>query len=152
MNSDSVAPRPRRPTQDEPESGPRSLPWLGTGEVLVADDDPAMRRVLIRAFERFGLTPVPCVDGLEAAQAVEANPDRFRIVVLDLTMPRMSGDAALTRIRAANATLPAIVLSGYLEDEIRERVNEGDRVAVLNKPFSLRELADVLWKVAGPRD
>ncbi len=120
--------------------------------MLVADDDPAMRRVLIRAFERFGLTPVPCVDGLEAAQAVEANPDRFRIVVLDLTMPRMSGDAALTRIRAANATLPAIVLSGYLEDEIRERVNEGDRVAVLNKPFSLRELADVLWKVAGPRD
>ena len=148
--SDTPSRPARRPSHDEPDSGPRSLPWLGGGEVLVADDDPAMRRVLVRAFERFGLSPVTCADGREALEAVTAEPKRFRLVVLDLTMPRMAGDTALQRIRELNPGMPAIVLSGYLEDEIKDRVNLDGRIATLNKPFSLKELADALWTLVGP--
>lgn len=140
----------RRPTSpDEPDSGPRTLPWLRAGEVLLADDDAPIRKVLGRALGRFGLTVVEVDDGDDAVALVAASPERFRLVILDLTMPRLSGDVALVQIREAAPELPALILSGYLEAEIRERVGDATRVAMLQKPFSMRSLADALWDVLG---
>lgn len=148
----TMAPRPtpRPASADEPDSGPRELPWLRSGEVLVADDDAPIRKVLSRALERFGLTVTQVTDGDEAVDRIAAEPDRFQLVILDLTMPRLDGDVALTRIRAAAPGIPALVLSGFLEDEIRERVAGKERVAMLHKPFTMRSLADCLWDVLGP--
>jgi two-component system cell cycle sensor histidine kinase/response regulator CckA len=141
----------KRPTSsEEPDSGPRELPWLRAGEVLVADDDGPIRKVLSRALERFGLTVTQVTDGDEAVAIVAAHPERFRLVVLDLTMPRLDGDLALTQIRAAAPRLPALVLSGFLEDEMRARVDGKERVALLHKPFTMRLLADALWELLGP--
>jgi CheY-like chemotaxis protein len=126
------------------------LPWLRAGEVLVADDDAPIRRVLCRALERFGLTVTQVADGDEAVARIAEAPDRYALVVLDLTMPRLDGDLALTQIRAVAPAIPALVLSGFLEDEIRERVHGKARVAMLNKPFTMRSLADSLWELLGP--
>lgn len=140
----------RRPASpDEPDSGPRTLPWLRSGEVLLADDDGPIRKVLTRALSRFGLTVVEVEDGEEAVARVVAAPDRFRLVILDLSMPRLSGDAALVRIREAAPGIPALILSGFLESDIRDRVGGAARVATLQKPFSMRSLADALWDVLG---
>jgi len=111
-----------------------------------------VRRVLARSFERFGLTPVLCGDGAEALELVTAEPARFQLVVLDLTMPRLRGDEALIAMRRLRPDIPALVLSGYLEEEIRERLKDTEKVAMLHKPFTLRDLADLLWQVAGPTD
>jgi CheY-like chemotaxis protein len=142
--------RPSSP--DEPDSGPRSLPWLPSGEVLLADDDAPIRKVLSRALARFGLTVAEVSDGVEALELVQAAPGRFQLVILDLTMPRLSGDEALLRIREVAPDLPALILSGFLEEEIRERIGNAARVSLLHKPFSMRSLADVLWDVLGPHE
>jgi two-component system cell cycle sensor histidine kinase/response regulator CckA len=118
--------------------------------VLVADDDGPIRKVLSRALERFGLTVTQVADGDDAVARIAAEPDRYRLIVLDLTMPRLDGDIALTQIRRIAPALPALVLSGFLEDEIRERVDGKERVAMLHKPFTMRSLADALWEVLGP--
>src|SRR5262245_34218070 len=78
-------PSKRPSSPDEPDSGPKSLPWLRGGEVLLADDDGPIRKVLSRALARFGLAVVEVEDGEEAAAMVAATPDRFRLVILDLT-------------------------------------------------------------------
>lgn len=148
--SPSRSARPSSP--DEPDSGPRSLPWLVSGEVLLADDDAPIRKVLSRALTRFGMTVAEVSDGDEALDLVRATPGRFRLVVLDLTMPRLNGDEALLRIRELEPDLPALILSGFLEDEIRERIGDASRVALLHKPFSMRSLADVLWDVLGQHE
>ncbi|MBX7119462.1 MAG: response regulator [Gemmatimonadaceae bacterium] len=146
-------PRSSRPiTADEPDSGPRTLPWLHGGEVLVADDDPSIRKVLARAFERFGMTVTSCEDGDDALAQVVHDPARWHLVALDLTMPRMGGDDALARMRSVRADLPALILSGFLEADMQDRVAGLGRVAVLQKPFTLRALADALWEVLGPED
>jgi two-component system, cell cycle sensor histidine kinase and response regulator CckA len=141
---------PRPTTPDEPDSGPRALPWLRAGEVLLADDDQPIRRVLCRALERFGLTVTQASDGDEAVGLIAAAPQRFALVVLDVTMPRLDGDLALIQIRALAPAIPAIVLSGFLKEHIRERLDGMERVAVLQKPFTMRSLADALWDVLGP--
>ncbi len=115
----------------------------------MADDDGPIRKVLGRALTRFGMTVVEVADGEEAVALVMATPERFRLVILDLTMPRLNGDAALMRIRELAPELPALILSGFLEEEIRERVGGAKRVAMLQKPFSMRSLADALWLVLG---
>jgi CheY-like chemotaxis protein len=106
--------------------------------------------VLGRALERFGLTVTQVGDGEAAVEQVLAAPGRFRLVLLDLTMPRLNGDEALLRIREVAPDLPALMLSGFLEEEIRDRVAGAQRVGLLQKPFSMRVLADVLWQVLGP--
>jgi len=143
------SPTPRPASADEPDSGPRTLPWLSAGEVLLADDDGPIRKVLGRALERFGLTVTQATDGDEAVGLIAAGPERFRLVVLDLTMPRLDGDRALTQIRAVAPAIPAIVLSGFLEEEIRERLDGKERVVILQKPFTMRTLANALWDVLG---
>lgn len=149
-----MSPRPstRPSSPDEPDSGPRSLPWLASGEVLLADDDAPIRKVLSRALTRFGMTVAEVADGDDALELVRAAPGRFRLVVLDLTMPRLNGDEALLRIREVAPDLPALILSGFLEDEIRERIGSAPRVSLLHKPFSMRSLADVLWEVLGQHE
>lgn len=145
--------RSSRPVSpDEPDSGPRLLPWLVGGEALIADDDPSIRKVMARAFERFGLTVTLCEDGDDALAHVAREPARWRIVALDLTMPRMGGDDALLRMRDLRADLPALLLSGLLEDDLQDRVRGLGGVAVLGKPFTLRALADALWEVLGTED
>lgn len=143
-------PRPADP--DEPDSGPRALAWLGDGEVLVADDDPSIRQVLVRSFERFGMRVTQVADGEEALARFEAAPERFRLVVLDLTMPRLDGDRALERMRAVRPQLPALVLTGFLVEEVRDRMRHGPPIGFLQKPFTMRGLADALWELLGPSE
>lgn len=125
---------------------------MASGEVLLADDDAPIRKVLSRALTRFGMTVAEVADGDDALELVRAAPGRFRLVVLDLTMPRLNGDEALLRIREVAPDLPALILSGFLEDEIRERIGSAPRVSLLHKPFSMRSLADVLWEVLGQHE
>lgn len=80
---------------DRPENGPRPFVWTGTGDVLIADDEPTVRNLTARALQRLGLTPVSCENGATAVAAVRDEPDRWRLVVLDLSMPVMGGAEAL---------------------------------------------------------
>lgn len=117
--------------------------------MLLADDDGSIRKVIAKALRRFGMTVTEVGDGHEAVAVVREAPDRFCLVILDLSMPRLRGDEALVRIRELAPDVPALMLSGFLEDEMRDRIGGASRVALLHKPFSMRTLADVLWEVLG---
>ena len=139
-----MAPDDATPTQsrdDRPDNGPRPFAWTGTGDVLVADDEPTVRNLTARALQRLGLTPVSCEDGATAVAAVRDEPDRWRLVVLDLSMPVMDGAEALSAMRSVRRDLPAVISSGYSEDELAGRVADRHGVAFLQKPFTLHSLA-----------
>ena len=133
--------------EGEPESGPRPFAWHGSGEALLADDEPAVRTVTARALARLGLHVTSCEDGAAAMAAFNADPDRWRVVVLDLTMPKLSGAQALTAMRARRADLPAVISSGYSEAEMRATMPDVQAVACLLKPFTVRSLSEALSQV-----
>lgn len=118
--------------------------------ILVVDDDPHIRQLLVFALGKAGLDAIEAGDGEEALVAVEAHaPD---LVVLDINMPRMDGLEVCRRLRALGET-PVLFLSSR-DDEIDRvlgiELGADDYVV---KPFSPREVVArvmaVLRRTAG---
>jgi two-component system OmpR family response regulator len=105
--------------------------------VLVVDDDPHIRQLLVFALEKAGLAAREAADGEAALAAVEA--DRPDLVVLDINMPKLDGLEVCRRLRA-QGDLPILFLSSR-DDEIDRVLGielGGDDYVV--KPFSPREV------------
>jgi DNA-binding response OmpR family regulator len=124
-------------------------------QILVIEDDPAIRRGLVDALGFAGYAPTEAADGPSGLSA--ALGSRCDLVLLDLVLPRGDGLAILREVRAARPLLPVIVLTA--------RGSEDDRVLGLSrgaddyvvKPFSIKELIARIEAVlrrtpAGPRD
>jgi two-component system OmpR family response regulator len=105
--------------------------------VLLVDDDPHIRQLLVFAFGKAGMDAIEAVDGEEAlAKAAEHAPD---LIVLDINMPRMDGLEVCRRLRA-EGQVPILFLSSR-DDEIDRvlgiELGADDYVV---KPFSPREV------------
>ena len=106
--------------------------------VLVVDDEPAVRDALDRALRAEGYRVSTAADGRAALDAVES--DRPDLVVMDVLMPVMDGLEACRAIRAAGDRTPILVLTA--RDSVADRVEGLDAGAddYLVKPFALDEL------------
>jgi PAS domain S-box-containing protein len=124
-------------------------PPAGSETILVAEDDPALRRVLRRLLERTGYTVVEAGDGLEAVERFEAGRDRIDLVLLDVIMPGQNGRQALDRIRALAPGVPAIFLSGHTADLADQREIDLGAEPLLRKPM---EPGDLLREVRARLD
>ncbi len=132
-----------------PEEPPPALPHPGddrlgghAGTILVAEDEDLVRRAITRMLSRLGFDVVTTVDGADAVRAFTEAPDEFRLVFLDVRMPRMDGFEALERIREIRPDIPAVLCTGYAgigADDVPP-----GRVQFLRKPFSLDALVDAV--------
>ena len=112
--------------------------------VLLADDEPSIRRVMSQLLPLQGFDVLLAADGEEAVRTFALDPRRVAAVVLDLGMPRVNGREALRRIRALSQTVPVVVTSGAPGDEL-PGVN-----ATLLKPYGADDLVAALRKVSAP--
>jgi signal transduction histidine kinase/CheY-like chemotaxis protein len=109
----------------------------GAGElVLLAEDDPGVRRLAMRALERHGYRVVAACDGEEALDLFERHAGDVALVVSDLAMPRRGGREVLSVIRARAPGIAAVLMTGH----------EGDAdlpggAVLLRKPFRPEDLA-----------
>lgn len=140
----------RRPTP-VPRSGRSERPAKpGRGRLLVVDDDDAVRLFCERALSRAGYSVATASDGVQAVERFTAEPDTFDAVVLDLTMPELSGAEVLQRIVSVRADVPVLLISGYNEHEAIAHVR-GGLAGFLAKPFDTTELLTTLNAIlAGP--
>jgi DNA-binding response OmpR family regulator len=106
--------------------------------ILVVDDAPETRLLLVRALERDGFVVDQAEDGLAALAAIEAHPPN--LVLLDVNMPGMSGFEVLSDLRRTRA-IPIILLTGRDEETDRVIGLELGADDYVVKPFSLRELS-----------
>ncbi len=116
----------------------RSILVVVAGQVLLVDDDRALREAVGRALRLEGFEVMLATDGPEALEmAVLSPPD---IVVLDVAMPTMSGLEVCRRMRKRGARTSVLMLTA--KDGVRDRVAGLDAGAddYLVKPFSLDEL------------
>ena len=105
--------------------------------VLVVEDDPTIREVVVRYLEREGLTVEAVADGRDALEAAAAHwPD---LVVLDLMLPGIDGLEVCRRLRA-RAPVPVIMLTARGDEEDRVLGLELGADDYVVKPFSPREL------------
>lgn len=119
--------------------------------VLVADNDSAVSGLLCSVLARAGLTVRQAFDGEQARQQVR-DPD-VRVLVCDLDMPKLSGVEVLESMVDLAAPPPAIVVSGFVDEAIQERLARLPHVRlVLRKPFDLLAFAASVRRCAGLGD
>lgn len=124
-----------------------STVWIGSGELLVVDDEPSVRAVSKALLQRRGFAVTTAKGGREAVALVTANPSRFRLVLLDLTMPDMDGEETFRALRRIAPQLRVILMSGYNEQEVTRQFVGRGLAAFLAKPFRAEELDSAVRRV-----
>jgi signal transduction histidine kinase len=142
-----LVPTADAPVEPDPWAGRAPTPWRGSGTVLVVDDEPMVREVAKAMLNRLGLTVVQAGDGQEAVDLFSADPGRFDVVLLDLTMPRLSGAEAFRQIRAIRADARVILMSGYNEEEASGRFAGKGLAGFVEKPFSPQDIGTMIRRV-----
>jgi hemerythrin-like metal-binding protein len=127
-----------------PAPGIQGTEFKGTGTILVVDDEDALRSVAVNALRRLGFDPLEARDGLEALQVFEANQDRIRLVLMDLTMPRMDGEEAYREFRRAGSMVPIILSSGFGQEDVFQRFRGRGLAGFLPKPYHLQDLVSTI--------
>lgn len=133
-------------TMQEKEESPEKLDG---GLVLVVDDEETIRAISGMLLARLGFDSVAAADGREALEIFRERHGELRAVLLDLTMPHLSGDEVFRELRRINQSVPVILMSGFTEDDaVREFIGKG-LAGFLQKPFRLQELRDKLAETLG---
>lgn len=134
-----VTAEPVAPVQDT-----NTVPRGNAEEILVADDEPSVAAYVARQLEQLGYRPTVFTDPREALSAVTAGPQRFQVIVTDLTMPYLTGVELVQGCRAAGADLPALIITGYGTEALRANLQSMARCKILPKPFEGADLARML--------
>ena len=138
------------PATAEPPSA--ESPSAGAGRVLLADDEEDVRGVVHAMLETLGYEVIEARDGLEAVEIFRRRAAEIDLVILDLVMPRLSGEVALGQIRQIAPAVPAILVSGYDESgRILEIVAAGFG-GFLQKPFRRQDLGKKVRELLGVSD
>jgi PAS domain S-box-containing protein len=109
--------------------------------VLVIDDEELVRDVVARMVEDLGYQVVTAEDGVVGLEVVETQP--IDAVLVDLTMPRMSGAEVVSALRARRPNLPIVLCTGY----DRDRRGPVAADAYLPKPFRIEALEETLARL-----
>ena len=112
---------------------------IGGRNVLVVDDEGAVRRFAVRVLEREGYSVVEAKDGLEALEAVCQGEVSFEVVISDIVMPRMNGVELMQKLATSHPELPVILMSGYATTALSE-LGIAAPCSILAKPFSPESL------------
>lgn len=127
-------------------------PSFTGARVLVADDSPVNREVVIEALKQLDVRAEIVEDGAQALERAAA--ERFDIIFMDCSMPVMDGFEATRRIREAEANagserVPVVALTAHVAGTAADAWQDAGMDAYLTKPFRLTDLADCFETFVG---
>lgn len=108
--------------------------------ILVADDEPMVRDLVRNMLLGLDYDVLLAVDGLDAVEIFQRYRARIDLVILDLTMPRMSGCDAFWRLLELDPHIHVLFSSGYFAEDVPE-LEHGRVLGFLGKPFQRDEVA-----------
>jgi CheY-like chemotaxis protein len=137
------------PAAAAPKGVPAALGDQAT--ILIVDDDPAVCSVARRALARSGFRVLEAHDGLRALELYREHLGQISAVLLDLTMPHMSGDEVLAQLAELHPAARVIVSSGYSAADVAARVGGAECAGFLQKPYEISQLvATFRERTGGP--
>lgn len=115
-------------------------------KVLVVDDERSVRTIAERVLKRHDIEVVSVADGDEALEVLAGDPD-IDLVLLDSSMPNMSGEQVLAHMRDRGYSPQVLLSSGFGDELDRERYP--NLKGQLAKPYSIRQLAARVLELLG---
>lgn len=119
-------------------------------KILIVDDEPNIRKVLVRLLSKGGYLPAECPDGPSALKAIRMEPPET--VLLDLRMPGMDGMQVLREIKALDPDLPVVIITANANvhgsvDAMRHGAHD-----YLAKPFEHKEVIRIVQRAVTERN
>lgn len=134
---DVFMPRAAQESNERPVAGLLSRPAGPVPTILLAEAEPMVRDLGRRILETEGYRVILAADGVQAVEQFRNSPDRVDLAVIDLNLPRLTGNAVMAKLTELDADAAVILTSGYFADDPGI---EGTHLAgIVKKPYS-REL------------
>lgn len=119
----------------------------GSERIMIVDDEPEVAGMLQRMLDSFGYTVTAFTSSLEALEAFSATPDRFDLLVTDMTMPDMTGSVLAKKMRALVPGLLIIMCTGFSEIMDEEKAKAQGIQEFILKPVLKIQLATTVREV-----
>ena len=123
--------------------------WRGSGTILLVDDEEVVLAISRTMLERVGFKVITALDGAEAIEVFSSNSGEIVCVLLDNTMPGMSGEQVFRALHEVNSDVKVILCSGYSEEEATTEFQQGELAGFLQKPYGFGSLMKRIRKVVG---
>lgn len=130
---------------DDDGSAEDCLP-VESGSILVIDDDKAVCNVVNRVLNKFGFSVLTAYSGSEGIEVYEKHHDEISVILLDMTMPGLSGVETFELLRKKGVSIPVILTSGLSESDITEQMQGAEVFHFLKKPYKPQKLVNVISK------
>jgi signal transduction histidine kinase/ligand-binding sensor domain-containing protein/CheY-like chemotaxis protein len=114
----------------------------GSGTILVAEDEEAVRLLATRILQKAGYTVLSARDGEEAVALFREHNDSVDLLLMDVIMPRLSGPEAVKQIRELAPDVPTLYASGYGGEFLKADGRLDIDGEILQKPYQPSELLD----------
>ena len=117
--------------------------------VLIVDDEPMIRKMAAAFLKKRGIPVLEAGNGKEAIERLTIDGAAVRVILLDMAMPEMPGDAALPIIRKLRPDVRVIVSSGFQDRDVQQHFRNIESCRFLPKPYTTEQLlAEVLPAVS----
>ncbi|MFQ5518725.1 MAG: response regulator, partial [Mariprofundus sp.] len=123
------------------------LPAKAQGTILVIDDEITVRELAACILQDDGFAVLNACDGKAGVDMYQQHQDEISLVLLDLTMPRMSGTECYHELRRINPDVKVILVSGYSEDEALGHFEGFSLSGFISKPFMPKALSEKVFAV-----
>ncbi len=114
------------------------------GTILVIDDEPFIREFLSEILEENGYLVYRESSGKSGLAFFEAHREEIDLVVTDRNMPELDGERLLMQLKSIRPSLPVILITGNIENDITDRLEQSGAHKVLRKPFDPEALLSAI--------
>ena len=114
----------------------------GTGTILIVEDEEAVRHLARRVLVAHGFRVIEASNGEDALQVWKQHSSEIDVLVTDVVMPKMGGQALVDRLRSERPDLAVVFCSGYSDNMLMPMRGDDVRTAFLAKPFTLNGLVE----------
>jgi CheY-like chemotaxis protein len=133
--------------EETPAIVPEASSARGHETILVVDDEPGLRALAKTGLQQRGFDVVAASSGEEALEILRSGQPPVDIVLLDLSMPGLSGERVLRAIRGFRRELPVIIASGYATVESQASWSAAGAQGFVAKPYRIQDVAIKLREV-----
>ncbi|CCK78174.1 hybrid sensor histidine kinase/response regulator [Desulfobacula toluolica] len=118
----------------------------GTGHILLVDDEEQIVAMEQKFLKRLGYDTTACTSSIKALEIFKTNPNKFDLVITDLTMPEITGDKLVEEIKKRNPDVPVIICTGFKRTYTKEWMDSINAQELLIKPVKMKDLSTLISK------
>jgi CheY-like chemotaxis protein len=134
----------------DPKTKKINSEFIGSGTILLIDDEESVRNLAKKFIAEAGFSFIEANNGEDALDVYRKENMNILLVVLDLTMPKMSGEETLLELNKINPKVKILLSSGYSEKEVASRFAGKGASGFLQKPYTYLEFVEKVCEVLLP--